>query len=457
MITVLYSGNVGIGQDVDTVLQAAARLNANGDLRLLIVGNGKRLASIRALAAQLHLHNTEFREPVPLYHLGELLVAGDIHVSCQKPGTEGLLVPSKIYGTLAAGRPSLFVGPSDCEVSRIIRASRSGFVIDPGDVEGAMDALSTLAGSAALRQQMGQNARQYYESHFGRQRSVSKIIDILERAGRPPEILGAAERRAARKVGRSDRRAEARSMAGAQPERRPAIPAVLVATIVMLFFGGAYHAIAARLEGPATGAVIASDSLTPLPLQMGNWTGQDVPMDEDIVRRTNTDAHINRQYSRMGGSESVTLFLGCSFSAFDRTIHRPEICYPRAGWTLVRDDSVKLRLSDGGSLPCTVFQFRRHRDGLENEHTTVLHYYIADGQPYGNVSLVTPRLWRLGGRVNYVARVLIAASPRGLPEDAAEKVVSDFAIDSAPFISRLLESLNSGQSPGNSCDPPGAR
>ncbi len=455
MITVLYSGNVGIGQDVDTILHAVARLNCNGDLRILIVGNGKRLSFVKELVTQLQLHNAEFREPVPLCHLAELLVTGDIHVSCQKPGTEGLLVPSKIYGTLAAGRPSLFVGPANCELSRIIRESQSGFVIDPGDVEGAMHALSTLAGSATLRQQMGQNARQYYENHFGRQRSVSKIIDILEQAGRPRGIMGAAERPDAHKFRQPGQRVEARSMAGAKPERRPAIAAMLVATVVMLFFGAAYHAMAARLDGPSTAVPIAPDSLAVFPLQMADWTGHDVPMDEDIVRRTDTDAHINRQYSRIGGSESVTLFLGCSFSTFDRTAHRPEVCYPRSGWTLVRDDSVKLPLRDGGSLPCTILKFSR--DGLEAEHTTVLHYYIADGQPYGNVSLVTPRLWRLSGGVNYVARVLIAASPRGLPEDSAEEMVSDFAIDSAPFVSRLLENLNNGQNPDGSCNSHGTK
>jgi hypothetical protein len=65
---------------------------------------------------------------VPLERLGELLARGDIHLICQKLGTEGLLVPSKIYGTLAAGRPTLFIGPEDCEVGRLIRESGCGYV-----------------------------------------------------------------------------------------------------------------------------------------------------------------------------------------------------------------------------------------------------------------------------------------------------------------------------------------
>jgi len=180
MTTLLYSGNLGIGQDLGTVLRAAASLNGNGDLRILIVGTGKGLPAIKNLVSELQFHNAEFREPVPLYRLPELLADGDIHIICQKSGTEGLLVPSKIYSTLAIGRPALFVGPTDCEVGRIIVDSRSGYIVEPGDVEGAANALTALVHSAALRLEMGENAKEYYMHYFGRKRSVARIIDVIE-------------------------------------------------------------------------------------------------------------------------------------------------------------------------------------------------------------------------------------------------------------------------------------
>jgi colanic acid biosynthesis glycosyl transferase WcaI len=184
MTTLMYSGNLGIGQDLHTVLRAVARLNGDKDLRIIIIGGGKGLPSVRQLVSELQLRNVEFGEPVPLYKLFDVLVTGDIHIICQKTGTEGLLVPSKIYSTLAVGRPSLFVGPADCEVGRIIHDSRSGFIVEPGDVEGAFHTLTNLVRSAALRWEMGQNAREYYEYYFGRQKSVAKIIKIIEQVGR---------------------------------------------------------------------------------------------------------------------------------------------------------------------------------------------------------------------------------------------------------------------------------
>ena len=181
MTTRVSSGTLGRGQDLHTVLRAAARLDGVLGLHIMIVGGGKGLPPVRQLVAELKLRNVEFAEPVPLYKLNGTLATGDIHIICQKPGTEGLLVPSKIYSTLAVGRPALFVGPDDCEVGRIVRDSRSGFIVEPGDVEGAFEALTNLIRSAALRWEMGENAKEYYEYYFGRQKSLAKIISIIER------------------------------------------------------------------------------------------------------------------------------------------------------------------------------------------------------------------------------------------------------------------------------------
>lgn len=181
MTTLLYSGNLGLGQDLGTVLHAAARLPDDIDLRILVAGQGKNLSSIKELAVALQLRNVEFRDPVALHRLPELLAAGDIHLVCQKPGTEGLLVPSKTYGILAIGRSMIFLGPEHCEVARIVRESACGFVVAPGDVESAAQVLKQLAVDADLRRKMGERAMRYYREHFGRGRSVTQIIDVLER------------------------------------------------------------------------------------------------------------------------------------------------------------------------------------------------------------------------------------------------------------------------------------
>jgi len=183
MVTLLYAGNLGLGHELETVIRAVWKLGPDGSLKVLIVGNGSAWRQLRELVILLRLGNVEFRLPVPLCELSNLLATGDIHLVSQRPGTQGLIVPSKVYGILAAGRPVFFVGPSDCESAMIVHDSGAGFVVEPGDVSGAASALRNLATNADLRRTMGQSARRYYEEHFGRDKSVSSIVNAIESTG----------------------------------------------------------------------------------------------------------------------------------------------------------------------------------------------------------------------------------------------------------------------------------
>jgi len=183
MITLLYSGNFGLGHELDTILYAVHALRDDGMWRLLLVGAGKGIVRIRELVAELGLENAEFRPPVSLAELGDLLAGGDVHVVAQKPRTEGLIVPSKIYSILCVGRPTIFIGPPNCEVARIVQESASGFIVAPGDVDAAVDALRQLALDPELRRQMGERAREHYRARFGRDWSVSQIVHLIERMG----------------------------------------------------------------------------------------------------------------------------------------------------------------------------------------------------------------------------------------------------------------------------------
>ena len=179
-VALMYSGNLGIGHELDTVVHAVKKLGEGVDLQVLFVGSGKMREPLGKLADELGLNCIEFRPPVSLDKLSDILAAGDIHLVSQKPGTQGLIVPSKLYGVLAAGRPTLFIGPEDCEPAIILRRSKAGIIVKPGDVDGVADALRKLTQNPQLRRTMGKRAREYYENNFGRDQSVSQIIKAIE-------------------------------------------------------------------------------------------------------------------------------------------------------------------------------------------------------------------------------------------------------------------------------------
>jgi EpsI family protein len=226
--------------------------------------------------------------------------------------------------------------------------------------------------------------------------------------------------------------------------RRSVAVAAIAASFLMLIFGLGYHVLAARLEAPVNTITIPPAALERFPLQIGDWIGQDVPMDEAVIRATDTDALINRRYSRRNGQESVSLYVAYGVRARELMPHRPEVCYPGSGWTRTDRRSMELSLRDGMQLPCRILQFSRGT--LNTEKVLVLNYYIVDGQYCGDVSLLRSKAWRGSGTVRYAVQVQIVASVTdNMIADSAARMVCDFAVESASSIFRLFESAEESQ------------
>jgi glycosyltransferase involved in cell wall biosynthesis len=128
---VIYSGNMGLAHEFDTVLDAAESLRGQRVV-FLFIGEGPRRVVVEAAARLRGIDNIRFLPSQPPDKLSESLSAADAHLVTMRPNLCGLVVPSKVYGVLAAGRPCLFVGPADSEAARLIRETDSGFVVEPG-------------------------------------------------------------------------------------------------------------------------------------------------------------------------------------------------------------------------------------------------------------------------------------------------------------------------------------
>jgi EpsI family protein len=220
-------------------------------------------------------------------------------------------------------------------------------------------------------------------------------------------------------------------------KHRPVAIAAAVASGLMLVFGLGYRAVAARLEAPVNTAPVSQESLDRLPLEIGGWTGQDTPVDADIIKATDTDAHVSRRYVSNTGSGSVSLWIASGVRARDLMPHRPEVCYVGSGYTLVKQESPDLPLADGSVLPCNAMQFSR--GVLNNNRVLVLYYYIVDGQYCRDVSEWRYRL--IWTRIGYIAQVqVVAGIAETVPADAAMQSASAFAVESAPLIASLFQS-----------------
>jgi len=230
--------------------------------------------------------------------------------------------------------------------------------------------------------------------------------------------------------------------------RRPVVAAAITAGFMILILGLTYRVLAARLSAPLSKTPIDSAALQRFPMQIGDWTGEDLQLYEveAILDKIHAEASINRRYSRDNGVESIMLFIAASgVTGASMVGHAPEVCNVGSGYTLMDQRFVELPIGDGTKLACRIIQFSRGAQ-LDREKKTVLYYYMADGQFYDNRSQLRYRVLRGSNMVNCIAQVQIAAqAERTLTTDSTVRIVSDFAVDSASLIVDLFEHIQKDQ------------
>lgn len=163
---VQYSGNMGLWHDIDTFVEAAARLADDDRIRFLMIGDGRRRKAAEELAVQRGLRNMTWIDFQPRDDLADSLACASIALISQREPLTGVAVPCKLYGILAAGRPVVAAVPADSEVARVVREEACGVVVPPGDPQAIADTIRQLAASDAEVNQMGARAFAAYRNSY---------------------------------------------------------------------------------------------------------------------------------------------------------------------------------------------------------------------------------------------------------------------------------------------------
>jgi glycosyltransferase involved in cell wall biosynthesis len=109
----------------------------------------------------------------------------DVHWISLKPEVEGLIVPSKVYGIAAAGRPMIAICAKNGEIARMVEQYQCGVVVEPGNTDALVDSILRLSKDIALRTEMGRHARAMLEAHFTRRQALERWRYLLEHIGQP--------------------------------------------------------------------------------------------------------------------------------------------------------------------------------------------------------------------------------------------------------------------------------
>lgn len=180
---VLYSGNIGVGHEFATFLRGVERAAQQHDeLAVVFIGAGSRLAEVRAQVRDLGLEGrVSFRDLVPAEALPRSIGVADLALVTLRAGFEGVIVPSKLFGYMARGIPTLYVGPRG-DVAEVIEAADCGACCLSGDHGAVAQALCRAMESAALLERWSQNGRSHYQRHLSRELALARYLELARAA-----------------------------------------------------------------------------------------------------------------------------------------------------------------------------------------------------------------------------------------------------------------------------------
>jgi glycosyltransferase involved in cell wall biosynthesis len=174
----IHAGNLGFYGAWDTLLQAAKLLERK-NIGLVFVGEGANRERLQQAAqGSANIRFLPFR---PVEEISLVMAAGDVHIISVRRGLEGVVVPSKLYSVLAAGRPVLAVAPEESDAVKIVREARCGLAADPDDPAAVAKALTALRDSPRELTAMGQRAREVAKKYV-RVNELKRFVGVIEEA-----------------------------------------------------------------------------------------------------------------------------------------------------------------------------------------------------------------------------------------------------------------------------------
>jgi len=175
---VMHSGNLGLSQNLETLIDAFDRLRGFPDLLLALVGDGVKRSRLEERAGSLGVANVRFFPYQPKEALRHTFASADLFVVSLQQGLAGYIVPSKVYGILASGRPFIAAVDESCEAAAIALQHDCGLPARPGDPDDLAEKILVLYRDRERVKRMGANARRA-ALQFDRARQIAAYHDLF--------------------------------------------------------------------------------------------------------------------------------------------------------------------------------------------------------------------------------------------------------------------------------------
>jgi glycosyltransferase involved in cell wall biosynthesis len=191
---VMHSGNVGHAQNLDALVRSSTFLRDLDRLDLAIIGTGARHDALVELAGRLEADKVRFLPYQPREVLSQSLSAGDVHVVGLASGLAGYVVPSRLYGILAAARPVIVAAEPRSETAQLVERVGCGIVVPPGRPELLAATIRAAYDGELDLDAMGRRGREWVVAEGGQDLAVARYRELLHEVTGGPGGRGGSAR-----------------------------------------------------------------------------------------------------------------------------------------------------------------------------------------------------------------------------------------------------------------------
>lgn len=176
----LYSGNIGLFHDLETVIRACQSFTEE-EFQFLVIGEGDNKEPMASLAEKLNVYNktVNFLPYQPYEDLPYSLTCADITVVTVQKGFEGTCVSSKLYTALATGQPVLIIAQPYADEAHIVKKHDAGAQVAQGDIDTVIKQIRKWKSNPELLEKQAKNAREAFEDHYTKEKSIDAYYETL--------------------------------------------------------------------------------------------------------------------------------------------------------------------------------------------------------------------------------------------------------------------------------------
>ena len=176
---ITYSGNIGLTQNMDMLLEVAKELEAEPEIQFVLIGEGAYKNRVKEIIAERDISNVTLLPFQPYEEISHVFSLGDVGLVISKPGVGENSVPSKTWSILSASRPVL-ANFDENELQTIVNENQCGIFTKAGDKEAFKQAILELYRDKKRCERLGRNGREFILKNLTRAVGTQKYVDVIK-------------------------------------------------------------------------------------------------------------------------------------------------------------------------------------------------------------------------------------------------------------------------------------